>query len=80
MIDLKKIQEITSLPDKILVNGKTAYLAFIQLPENIVSIGYYFSEDGKTMKTYTEKRVCEKEVDLFDLIIDFKDFMKGILE
>jgi len=80
MLDLKKIQEFTKLPDKIIINGKTAWLALIQMPEDRVSIGYYFKEDGKTMEAYREQRIYANEVDLFDMIIDFQEFMERMLE
>jgi len=80
-IDLDKIKEFTSLPDKILINGKTAWFCYIQMPHNMYALGYYYKagENG-TMAGYTIKRECKNGVVLFDLIVDFEVLMKGLLE
>lgn len=79
MLDLKNIQEYTNLPDKIIINDNTAFLSFIQLPEDYVSLGYYYKLGEATMAGYVCKRQCKNDVDLFDLIIDFEEYIKPIL-
>lgn len=79
MVDLKKIQEFTKLPDKIEINGNVAFLSFIQLPDDWITLGYYFKIGESTGAGYTVKRQCHNEIDLFNLIIDFENYMKELL-
>ena len=80
MLDLKKIQGYTNLPDKIIINNNTAFLSFIQLPEDYVSLGYYYKVGEATMAGYVCKRQCHNDIDLFDLVIDFEQYIKQILD
>lgn len=80
MLDFNKIKKFTGLPDYILINGKKAWLCFIQMPNDRISLGYFIrQDDDTTISSYKISRECSNEVQLYDLIADFENMMKEVL-